>query len=288
MEIRHRLLQFNNDQVFDLFKSELDQANATYKITRLGQIGSKESLALEFIVSENDELFPLSQSLVARYNILEQVGVHFDEHDFEVAEWFYIVAGEYQYPMGENEDSDYTEVTYDLSNYCHKCGMGKMQNNPFRLKRDFKQRTNQFLGLHYVFGTIFIRPPAKEILTKEGFTGIDYEHPLFAGSKEPIKTVYQMKVNKIIQPGLVQAWQESGKGYVICPLCQSKKSLFPRREAIRFVRSVFPDSFDVVQSNEHFGSGLSANRLTLVSKRFYNVVQKYKLKGLAFTPVILE
>jgi hypothetical protein len=288
MEVHHRLFQINNDRNFDLFKDELDKAGATYKIKKLGKIGTREYLFIEFIVSENDELFRLSQSLIPKYKVSEQIRVHFDQQDFETSEWFYIMAGEYQYPMGENVDLDYTEVTYDLSNYCDKCGMGKTQNNPFRLKRDFKQRTNQFLGLHYVFGTIFVRPPAKEILNKEGFIGIDYVHPLFVGSKEPIKTVYQMKVDTTLPPGLVQAWHNGGKGYAECPFCQSKKSLYPQRDAIRFNKSIFSNSPDIVQSHEHFGSGSSANRLTLVSKRFYNIVEKYKLKGLTFTPVVLE
>jgi hypothetical protein len=164
--------------------------------------------------------------------------------------------------------------------------VGKIQNNPFRLKRDFKQRTNQFLGLHFEFDIIFIRQPAKEILTKEGFTGIEYIHPLLASTKQPIETVFQMKIDTILQPGLIQAWHNGGKGYAICPFCESKKSLYPRRDAIRFDKGIFSNVPDIVQSYEHFGSG--ANRLVLVSKRFYNIVQKYKLKGLSFTPIILE
>jgi hypothetical protein len=66
-----------------------------------------------------------------------------------------------------------------------------------------------------------------------------------------------------------------------------KKSLFPRRDAIRFDKKIFLNAPDIIYSHERFGAGIIAMRLVLVSRRFYDIVQNKKLKGLKFTPILL-
>ena len=55
-----------------------------------------------------------------------------------------------------------------------------------------------------------------------------------------------------------------------------------------FDKSIFNSDFDIVQSKEYFGSGASANRINIVSKRFKELVENNKLKGLSFTPIMHE
>ena len=55
-----------------------------------------------------------------------------------------------------------------------------------------------------------------------------------------------------------------------------------------FDKSIFNSDFDIVQSNEYFGSGASANRIQIVSKRFKDLVEKNKLKGLSFIPIVRD
>lgn len=53
-----------------------------------------------------------------------------------------------------------------------------------------------------------------------------------------------------------------------------------------FDKGIFDNELDIVNSGEYFGSGGSANRIQIVSKKFKEIVDKNKLKGLSFIPVM--
>ena len=55
-----------------------------------------------------------------------------------------------------------------------------------------------------------------------------------------------------------------------------------------FDKNVFDSDYDIVETYEYFGSGASANRLQVVSRRFKEIVEKNKLKGVVFTPIVHE
>lgn len=55
-----------------------------------------------------------------------------------------------------------------------------------------------------------------------------------------------------------------------------------------FDKKIFNLDYDIVNSFEYFGSGGNANRLQIVSKQFKLIVDKNKLKGLKFTPIVHE
>jgi hypothetical protein len=55
-----------------------------------------------------------------------------------------------------------------------------------------------------------------------------------------------------------------------------------------FDKQIFNKDFDIVETYEYFGSGGSAGRVQIVSKRFKEIVEKNKLKGLFFEPVMYE
>ena len=55
-----------------------------------------------------------------------------------------------------------------------------------------------------------------------------------------------------------------------------------------FDKQIFNKDFDIVESYEYFGSGASACKLQIVSKRFKEIVEKNKLKGAFFEPIMHE
>lgn len=55
-----------------------------------------------------------------------------------------------------------------------------------------------------------------------------------------------------------------------------------------FDKGIFYEAPDIVESEEYFGSGASAHKLQIVSKRFKEIAEKNKLKGLSFTPIVHE
>lgn len=63
--------------------------------------------------------------------------------------------------------------------------------------------------------------------------------------------------------------------------CERIKFHHPMIGGYLFDKTIFNPDFDIVQSNEYFGSGASANRIQIVSKHFKELVEENKLKGLS-------
>jgi hypothetical protein len=256
-----------------------------------------------FFLYEDDPRFVEIKSAVDKFKIIPQVVTAFDKEDFEKADWFQINAGEYQYPQPE-EDSGYLRTTYNLDNHCPTCDIGKIQNAPFYLKQTPKQKNSQFWGLHWVFDVVFIRPVVKNLLLKEGITGISFLNPRYHKKDLPIDEISQFIIQSSLPPGLItynlkeitckymneedvelpEKWRNSKEA----TFCGRHKFNFPMRGGLTFKKEIFDGAVDIVQCNEWFGSGALAMRPIIVSKRFKQFVENNKLRGLKFTPVFHE
>ena len=298
MEIRHRILEFNNSPKFNILKEILDKLALRYTITQLG--GKMQSL--EYYAYEKDVQFPYISEVIRKHHLYVQVGIEYSPEDFNNAEWFYAIGGEYLYPQPEDTwtgwDSNGMEVTYDLANFHSYCGIGAVQARPFRLKSDFKQKKIQFLGLHWVFDEIFVRPEAKIEIENAGFDGINFIHPVFHKTGLPIESVLQMKIQNMAKPGLVtkdlqpvtckrdneEGFYKNAKDFIPCGRV---KYHFPNRTMMTFYRDSMKDLPDIARSSEYFGSGGAANHLILVSRRFLDFYNQHGFRGLKFTPIEL-
>jgi hypothetical protein len=138
-------------------------------------------------------------------------------------------------------------------------------------------------------------------MEENGITGVSFTHPVYHRSGQPITSVFQMQVETVARPGLVTEdlvpevctldllpWMPGRRFPEDYPACGRIKYNYPRRDPIRFRRSIFDGMPDVIKSHEYLGSGGSAMRLILVSNRFYRVVKGAHLPGLRFTPVCLS
>jgi hypothetical protein len=167
MDIRHRFFYNMSQKRARILKQVLENYGLPYDTHEFGE----GFHFIEYTISENDDLYPVFEELIRKHQLDVQTGVYYDDTDFLKSDWFYINAGEYQYPQPEDL---YIEATYDLTNYCGRCGFGKEQINPFRLKSNFKQQNEDFLGLHWVHDEFFVRDKTKSILEDEGISGISF------------------------------------------------------------------------------------------------------------------
>jgi hypothetical protein len=76
---------------------------------------------------------------------------------------------------------------------------------------------------------------------------------------------------------------ESKKNY-----CGQLKYNFPQRSVLAFDKNIFEGQPDFVKPFEWFGSGGSASRPILVSKKVRNIILKEKFRGAFFVPVFLK
>jgi hypothetical protein len=307
MEMRHRILEFSNGPQYGILKAELDKIGARYQIKVLGSVGGVETRSIEFTVGENDPLYPRIAELIEKHGFYVQTGIYYGQQDINEAEWLVAQVGEFQYPQPEDT---YIEATYDISAYCPHCGMGAVQNNPFRLRFDFKQRAARLLGLFWVHDEIFVRPEVKSVLEQSQIGDIQFLQPVHHRTGQPIETVYQMIVRTIADPGLLtrglqpvtcredneegfpqERWGAAhgiSRSFEDYTFCDRVKYQYPRTTMIAFARTSLEGLPDIAKSNEYFGSGGAAERLILVSRRFVDLIKRYKLRGLKLTPIRVQ
>ena len=291
MRIQHRYITFDKNE--DL-TSLLDRLTVKYKVIEKQLSEDVEVYALEFSLYEDNPRFKLLKDAVERFGLTPQIASIFEKDDIEKSDWFIIGTGQYQYPQPE---AGYLNATFDLRNYCPHCGSGKIQNAPFRLKTEPKQHNNQFWGLHWEFEHVFVRQETKNILERD-IKGIRFSNPVLHKRNIPIDGFYQLHIDAILEKGFdgyntkvitCKTNNEEGLNTDSRQVyCGQTKYHHPMIGGYLFDKVIFQQEGDIALTSEYFGSGGSANRLVIVSKRFKQIVEKNKLKGLSFTPIIHE
>ena len=292
MRIQYRYVTFQKNK--ELIKT-LEDLKVKYLFEEKDYGEGVESYFLEFNLYEDESNFEDRFKAVQKFDLFSHIGTEYEKRDYEIAEWFLISTRQYQYPQPED---NYLEKTFDSSNHCEHCGIGKIQNNPFRLKHLPKHKNSQFLGLHWEFEYLFIREEAKNILKKEKIKEIEFSNPVLHKKNIAIDNFYQLHVKKVLPKGLVNY----NARLITCKLnneedsnvdkslkyCKRIKYHHPMVGGYVFNKEIFDDEFDIALTAEYFGSGGSANRLTICSKRFKNIIESNKLRGLDFIPIIHE
>jgi len=216
--------------------------------------------------------------------------------------WYRIDTGQFGYPQPEDR---YLEETYDLSTACRTCGIGKKLRNPFRFSSEPKAKHSQFIGLNWVLDEVFVRDVVKTVFEDRGVTGVEFVRPLRHKTREPLETIYHMRVGTVLpaalqpqklrretcemahDPDMVQFLTANRSGLVKGPFCGATKFNYPRtdEEAIVMPVSVLMSAPDFVRMHEWFGSGGSAGQPILISQRVKDIIDGMKWRGLTFSPI---
>lgn len=297
MKIKHRYLHFDSNlKTINPVRKILDKYSNIYEYKEdLNCVIPSFKYTLEFYLYEDNPNFGNIKHEISKFLEPQVIVTEYEKVDIKNADWFIASTGQYQYPQPEDE---YLERTFDLGNFCNLCGIGRVQNAPFRLKSEPKQHNNQFWGLHWEFFAVFVRQEAKSILEKEEIKGISFSKPVLNKKNIEIEGFYQLHVDTILDKGFdsynTKAItckinnEENCNKDVNQKFCGRIKFHHPNIGGYLFDKSIFNSDFDIVQSKEFFGSGASANRIKIVSKRFKELVEYNKLKGLSFTPIMHE
>lgn len=299
MRIQHRyLLWDSHTEVIDPIKNMLDAYAIPYNFEANHDSAiSNFKYQLAFYLFEDDVNFKHLKHTMGAYDMLSQVSTLYEKKDIENANWFIINPKPFQYPQPEN-NFNYLKATFELNNYCSVCGIGKIQNAPFRLKSVPKSSSNQFLGLHWVFDAIFVKPEVAQLFIQENIKGISFTHPVLHKSNIEADTILQLHIKTTLEKG----FDPYNSKTITCKIkneencnhdenlnyCNRIKYHHPMIGGYLFDMHIFDPGFEIVQSHEYFGSGASASKLLIVSKRIKNLIENLKLKGLSFTPIVHE
>lgn len=297
MRIKHRYLTWDSHlKIIKPVKTILDKYSHVYKYKEDPDcVIPTFKYQIEFYLYEDNPDFSVIKQEIKKFLEPQVIGTEYEQVDINNAEWFIINTGEYQYPQPE-EDFGYLKATFNLDNYCKLCDIGKTQNAPYRLKSEPKQFNNQFWGLHWAFEPIFVRQETKNILEKENVKNIRFSNPVLNKKNIPIDGFYQLHIDTILSNG----FDNYNTKTITCKVnneencntdptskcCGRIKFHHPMIGGYLFDRSIFDNNFDMTESAEYFGSGGSASRLQIVSKRVKSIVDRNKLKGLSFIPIV--
>ena len=296
MRIKHRYIIFEkNVKVLTKIKKILNSYNLTYFYEEAKENPLIVGHKLEFVVYEDQFFFHKIQSKLKPFGMFEDISTEYNKNDIDNTEWFQISCGSYQYPQPE-DDFQYRNFTFNLDDYCPICGIGKIQNNPYRLKNEPKQKNNQFWGLHWEYEPIFVRKETKKILEKECIQGIHFLQPILHKNNKPINDFYQLIIETILEKG----FDPYNTNTITCKLnneeglnknskniyCGRIKYHHPRKNSYLFGSKIFSSKLDFYISNEYFGSGTGAERINIISRKTYEIIKKNQLKGLTFAPII--
>ena len=297
MRITHRYLQWDSHlRIIKPVRTILDKHNISYKYKEdLKCVIPTFKYEIEFYLYEDNPNFSKIKREIDKFDIEPQTVTIYEKTDIKAAEWFIASTRQYQYPQPE-DNFDYRKATFNLDNYCQLCGIGKIQNAPFRLKTEPKQHNNQFWGLHWEYSAVFVRQETKNILEKEKIKGIRFSNPVLNKKNIEIEGFYQLHIDTALNKG----FNSYNTTKITCKInneencntdlqskcCGRIKYHHPMIGGYLFDKIIFNPNYDIVESNEYFGSGASAHKLQIVSKRFKEIVEQSKLKGLFFTPIV--
>ncbi|MBI2949282.1 MAG: hypothetical protein HYY23_16700 [Verrucomicrobia bacterium] len=292
MRIVHRIFSNGNAP----FKVALDALGIRYNYEE-SIVGKTVSLE----VSEDEAHWQQVSSLLSQHQIHDYVYTKFTKEEIRAAEWLVLgTTGHFGYPQPEDR---YVETTYDIQAHCQSCGIGKHQKAPFRFRSEPKASRCQFLQLNWVFDEFFVRLPVKEEFERHKVTGVRFQRPVIHKTGREIESVFQICVGTLLPPALATA----GLRAVTCKLdneewsaragqfsrdpdasyCGRIKYHPPTRELFRFLGSQLRSAPDVVKSHEWFGSGASAYRVVLVSRRVASIFEANRWRGVTLKPVEL-
>lgn len=294
MKIKHRIAQ-NGD---DPFWKEIDRLGIDYDRAAPDKVRSGGISVLN-VTEDLDEWPQIERLLVTHQVATHSVSNIYTKSELDCAPWLVMSAsGHHGYPQPED---DYHVATYDLTEFCPTCGIGPVQERPFRLRADPGSKRSHFVQLNWVFDEFFLSEETREGLQSSGIQGIEFLAPLLGRKERPSERLSQM----VVKTTLPSAIDRTGLQPVTCqiqneefrpdspssnqegPFCGRLKFHRTRRGPHRISGSAFEGAPSVVKSNEWFGSGRSANQLVIVSQEFRQVVTSAKWRGVSFEPVEL-
>lgn len=231
-----------------------------------------------FEISESDDRWKSVEYFIKQYDVFEYVYTKFTKKEIHYSNYLEIIPDWHLgYPMPDG-DLGYLELTYKLDDYCFKCGIGKIQKSPFRMKNEPGWGERHILQLNWIFDEYFIRPEIYNKIFEP--LGVEKIPVLHYKTEKELETVVQIKIDRNAEVGL----NIYDLPFEKCKECNRIKYL-------PHTRGMFPkitrdlDNY-IFKTKEYFGSGASANKNVIINKELYRKLIENKIKGIHFKPVM--
>ena len=248
-------------------------AEAATELVHLDIPGAQPGL-FTFEINEQDERWPKVSVWVVEHGAVDIVSTAFSPEELDSAGWLELVSDwHHGYPQPDDENFGYLSATYDLSDYCRACGIGKRQVAPFQMKKEPKWGRHSIVQLNWVFDEYFVKPEIWEGVFK-GF-GVR-SRPVHNRKGEELETVVQLVLEDEVEVG-------SGSVEETCPSCGATKFNHVTRGPSPPMLTKPPG--EIARSRQWFGSGARAQHLVYVSQQVRQAMKQHDVKGASFRVV---
>jgi hypothetical protein len=226
-----------------------------------------------FKIDEADPRWNDIKALSAKYRACDIAATKFTASELDDAEFLSVEpTWHHGYPMPD-DDRGFLSATFDLTNYCENCGIGKKQAAPFRVKKLPVWGNKGILQLNWIFDEYFVKPEVWSDIFNH--FGVENRPVVLHKTEEVASSVVQLDNQELANLNL------DGFPYEQCSYCARTKYLpvtrgfFPR--PVKATTHLF-------RSREYFGSGANAFQMVVISNLLYKKIRDGGVRGADFKP----
>jgi hypothetical protein len=251
-------------------RRELESLGVVLK--ELPSIAAEEVPLVISDVAEDHSSWPSVALLLREWRASDVPRTIFTSKELAAASWLRIAAWHNGYPQPADDDG-YRRVTYDLTNWCPACGVGKAQSGPFRMSGEPRWGRRGIMQLIWVYDTLFVTPAVHaEIFDPAGIRC----RPVLRTDGNQLKTVVQLVTEATVDV------DTDGLSPEQCIVCNRTKYLPVARG--RFPALKEQPQSAMVRSRQYFGSGAAANQLVIVSGALVKSLTAAEVRGAELQP----
>lgn len=227
-----------------------------------------------FLVPEDHPHWPLIQERMRSWdNPGHIVLTEFTPRELDSARWLRLTAWDNGFPQPQ-EDLKFFEATFDLTNACPSCRLGKVQNAPFRIKSEPKWGRRGIMTLGWVFEELFVPPAVWETIFKP--FGIP-SRPVYNRRGKPLETVVQLGIEKQVDVDL-----QNLSVIEVCDACGRHKYTYSPQGRYPQLAEDLPGP--IAKTRQAFNEGWGIRDI-IISQELRRAMISHKLRGAEFTPV---
>jgi hypothetical protein len=230
------------------------------------------NIITSFEIGDDDPRWMAARQLAAKFQITESARTEFTEAEFDEAKAMCILSSSQRGYPEPSEKRGFLAATFDLSDYCTKCGIGRRQVRPFRLK-SAPVLKRSVMQLNWIFDEYFV---ARDVWTAVFEPlGIACWPVVLDRTGEEIESVVQLKISDYAELILDEA------SAIVCPTCGRTKT---RMDLRGFCPEPVSIPAPMFKSTQFFGSDSNAFNRMLISSSLYKEIKKDRLRGVEFYP----
>jgi hypothetical protein len=205
MRLRHHIKDHNKPG----FTAALDRLGIRYKAHRIGGPGQVLGWdCFELFVYDDDPRWPVLRDIAAQHSVRVFHSPVFTNEEIRSAPWLLVYPkNDAGYPQPE-KGMQWRSESFDLTRWCWRCGIGKVQTRPIRLLGEPKSKTAHFFAPQWLHHIVLVRAEVRDVFQAEGVSGVHYVAPLRGRTGIPLETVVQVLPTTTAREGLLGALQK--------------------------------------------------------------------------------